>query len=96
MTWGHKTGGRQKGTPNKFTSNVKDAFSEAFEMLGGAQALYKWAQRNQTDFYKLASKLIPADLNVGIVETPEARVYPMGLPNETELPSSSEAVDRIH
>jgi len=30
-----KTGGRQKGTPNKFTGTMKQAVMEAFQALGG-------------------------------------------------------------
>lgn len=93
---GKKTGGRVAGTPNKFTSSVKEAFGEAFNMLGGAEALFKWAQRNQTDFYKLASKLIPADVNLGVHEIPQARVYPKQPIDEPRLPASSETVDSVH
>lgn len=93
---GMKTGGRVAGTPNKLTQTVKEAFGDAFEMLGGAEALFKWAQRNQTDFYKLASKLIPADVNMAVVETPEARVYPLGLDEQNRLPTASETMDSVH
>jgi hypothetical protein len=58
-----KTGGRKKGVPNKVTASVKEAFAEAFDKMGGAEALLRWGALNQTDFYKLASKLIPTDLN---------------------------------
>lgn len=61
-----KTGGRQKGVQNKFTSSVKDAFASAFETLGGASALAIWGKDNPTDFYKLASKLIPSDINAAV------------------------------
>lgn len=61
-----KTGGRQKGGVNKFTSSVKDAFAEAFTNMGGSQALLEWGKKNPTDFYKLASKLIPSDINAAV------------------------------
>lgn len=89
--------GRVAGTPNKYTGKVKEAFSEAFEMLGGAEALFKWAKNNETDFYKLASKLIPTDVNMAVKEMPQARVFPLGITDEHDrLPVASEAVDRIH
>ncbi len=93
-----KIGGRKSGSVNKVTASVKDAFGDAFEMLGGAEALFKWAQRNQTDFYKLASKLIPADINMAIKETPQARVFPMGITEDehNRLSTPSETVDCIH
>lgn len=96
MAKGYKTGGRKVGSVNKLTSTVKEAFGEAFELLGGAEALVKWAQLNKTEFYKLASKLIPADLNVGIVEQPEARVYPIAPDEHNQLPAASEAMDSLH
>lgn len=58
-----KTGGRRPGTPNKNTTAIKDAFKQAFDDMGGAEALVTWGRENQTDFYKLASKLIPVDMN---------------------------------
>lgn len=93
---GRKTGGRVAGTQNKFTVSVKEAFGEAFEKLGGVEALVKWAQRNQTDFYKLASKLIPADINMAIKETPQARVYPKQPIDEPGLSPTSETMDSLH
>jgi hypothetical protein len=51
--------GRVKGVPNKTTKLIKEAFAEAFDKLGGADALVTWGRENQTEFYKLASKLIP-------------------------------------
>jgi len=60
--------GRQPGSVNKNTASIKGAFVEAFDKLGGATALAAWAQDNPTDFYKLASKLIPTELT-GQVKT---------------------------
>jgi len=57
MTRKAKTGGRQKGTPNRFTSAMRDAFRQAFDDLGGVPQLVEWAKENRTDFYKLAASL---------------------------------------
>ncbi len=89
-------GGRPAGIQNKFTMSVKEAFSEAFEKLGGVEALVRWGQRNPTDFYKLVSKLIPTDVNMAIKQIPEARVYPRQPVDESGLPAPSEAVDSVH
>lgn len=61
-----KTGGRKAGTPNKVTASVRQAFEDAFNLLqSDDQAnLLAWAKNNQTEFYKLASKLIPQDVAV--------------------------------
>lgn len=58
-----KTGGRKKGTPNKTTTAVKEAFRQAFDDLGGITALVTWAQENPTQFYQLFSKLIPTEID---------------------------------
>jgi len=66
MATGFKSGGREKGTPNKVTASIKSAFFLAFQDLGGWPALSKWAQddpKNLTEFYKLASKLIPTEIS---------------------------------
>lgn len=63
---GHvKAGGRQKGTPNKATATVKEAFAEAFEILQSDEEsnLIQWGKENTTEFYKLASKLIPLQVS---------------------------------
>lgn len=59
-----KTGGREKGTPNRSTAAIREAMLAVFEALqaraGGDNAhLLKWAEANSTDFYKLSSKLLP-------------------------------------
>lgn len=58
-----KTGGRKKGTPNKNTAAIKEAFRNAFEQMGGVQALVEWGQENPTQFYQLVSKLIPTEVH---------------------------------
>ena len=55
-----KTGGRQKGTPNKLTKSAREAFQHAFDALGGAEALTDWAQKQPSEFYRLYGRLIPA------------------------------------
>lgn len=53
------------GKPNKFTANAKQAFQLAFDKMGGADGLAKWAKENPSDFYRLYSKLIPVDVTSG-------------------------------
>lgn len=62
MAKGKKTGGRQKGTPNKVTTAFKTAVLEAFHGLGGTVALQRWGKENQTEFYKIAARLIPHEV----------------------------------
>jgi hypothetical protein len=60
--------GRKAGSANKFTKTVKEAFEIAFNELQGDKDanLVSWAKNNTTDFYKLASKLIPTSVNADI------------------------------
>lgn len=55
-----KTGGRQKGTPNKLTTSAKEAIEQAFDGIGGVEALKTWARLNQNIFYGTVwPKIIP-------------------------------------
>lgn len=53
--------GRKPGVPNKMTQSARDAFALAFEGIGGADALKRWALENQTEFFKLYARLIPVE-----------------------------------
>lgn len=66
MALGKKTGGRQKGTPNKTTASVKAASESAFNQLGGVKALVKWAQDDPGEFFKLYSKLLPIEMRADV------------------------------
>jgi len=64
MAAGRKTGGRQKGTPNKTTASMKAAIQSVYDKLqdgsGGDHAhFFNWAKTEPTEFYKLAAKLLP-------------------------------------
>lgn len=54
-----KTGGREKGTPNKLGATAKENIANVFTRLGGVQAMVKWAAENPTQFYNLYGKLLP-------------------------------------
>lgn len=66
MAKGKKTGGRKKGTPNKVTTAFKEAVLDAFNQMGGTDALLTWGMQNQTEFYKIAARLIPAESSVAV------------------------------
>ena len=53
--------GRKKGVPNKQTTAVKQCILNAFENIGGVANLSKWAEENQTEFYKLWGRMIPLE-----------------------------------
>lgn len=60
--------GRPKGVPNKHTAAIKAAFERAFALLqqDDQAKLEEWAKRNPTEFYKLAGKLIPSEINANV------------------------------
>ena len=69
MAIGKKSGGgSRKGSPNKLTKSVKEAFEIAFsELQEDKEAkLSNWAKENPTEFYKLAAKLIPTSVNADL------------------------------
>lgn len=68
--------GRKKGVPNKITASVKEAFELAFKNLQnkpGAK-LDDWAEANPTDFYKIASKLIPSAVQAEVTGSVDHRI----------------------
>ena len=62
-----KTGGRQKGTPNKTTSLLKDAILKAAEEAGGEGGLVGYltlqAHENPAAFMSLVGKVLPLQVN---------------------------------
>lgn len=56
--------GRKHGELNKLTKTAKEAFTYAFQSIGGAERLGQWAEKNTTEFYKLFARLIPAEQHV--------------------------------
>ena len=72
---GKKTGGRKKGTTDKFNGSVKDSVIDVFEKLGGTDGLYKWAAENPSNkriFYSSFMKMLPREVHVQNGESPES------------------------
>ena len=55
--------GRPKGSQNKLTVSIKQAFKEAFDERGGVPALLEWAAEEPTAFYNLVGRLIPTEMS---------------------------------
>ena len=58
--------GRPVGSKNKFTT-LKSAFIDAFEEIGGVDNLVEWARCNQTEFYRMLSRLLPREVEATVV-----------------------------
>ena len=66
---GHqKMGGKVKGTQNKLTRTVKETVLAVFDDLQAdpKSNLLSWGKDNPTEFYKIAAKLIPTELNANV------------------------------
>lgn len=68
--------GKPKGAVAKTTKLVKEVFADAFTELQQDKTanIITWAKANPTEFYKLASKLIPTQVNmeanIGVSDRP--------------------------
>jgi hypothetical protein len=58
-----KTGGRQRGTPNKLTADIKAAIEGALDAVGGQQYLERVAQEQPQVFCALLGRLLPKTQN---------------------------------
>lgn len=65
-TVGLNRSGRPKGAVNKTTKAAKEAIAEAFENMGGIQALVEWAGKNDDNrkvFYsQIWPKIVPLQI----------------------------------
>jgi hypothetical protein len=70
MAAGQKTGGRQKGTPNKITADIRQAIMNALDRAGGEDYLLNLAQTDPRVFVTLLAKTVPtnviADVNATV------------------------------
>lgn len=56
---GERRGGRQKGTPNKTTGELKDMILEALSDEGGVKYLREVAQKDMKAFCSLIGRVLP-------------------------------------
>ena len=82
--------GRPKGSPNRSTAGIKRAFADAFEQRGGVTALLTWAEKHETEFYRLVSKLIPTEIN-----GPSGGAIPVALTSRLDMSQLDENQLRV-
>lgn len=79
MAKGQKSGGRQKGTPNKTTAALKDLILGALADAGGQEYLKQQATANPNAFLALVGKVLPLQVKSGgsdpVVPTVVKHVY---------------------
>ena len=54
-------------TPDLKRTQIVNAFTDAFTLIGGVPRFAIWADENQTEFYKLWAKLAPRQLEQEVV-----------------------------
>ncbi len=80
-----RTGGRQRGTPNKITTVFKDAVRIVYDDIGGHAAFAAWARENPGEFFKIAARLIPTEIT-----TPGDNAITVVIQRYGALPDASE------
>jgi len=68
MAKGRKTGGRQKGTPNKDNQPLKEMILRALANAGGAAYLTEQSTKNPTAFMTLVGRVLPLQVKDGGAE----------------------------
>lgn len=60
--------GKPKGAKNKITKTVKERVLDTFNSLqeDNRANLTQWAKENPTEFYKIAAKLIPTEVDATV------------------------------
>ena len=91
MAYGRKTGGRRKGSLNRFSTSVKEQLLATFNQLQEEDKvnLLDWARANPTEFYKLSAKLLPLQVET---EDREPGVVIHILPDPNSLPILTQAI----
>jgi hypothetical protein len=71
MAYKKGEGGRPKGASNKLTKTFKELVSETVQKLNDnpKTTMENWAVQNQTEFWKIASKLIPTEVQAKVEAT---------------------------
>lgn len=84
-----KAPGRPPGTQNKLTKTVRQAVLDAFHELqeDTDHKLTSWAKKEPTEFYKIASKLIPTEISGSVKQIIVARI---GDENDTDARDGSD------
>jgi UV DNA damage repair endonuclease len=94
--------GRKQGSLNRYTNTVKDSVLEAFEKLGGVKHMVAWAKKHPTDFYRIASKLIPQQINADVQHFHEASELPdhelehIASTGSPRTPKAKKGAEKLH
>jgi hypothetical protein len=76
-----KTGGREKGTPNKITADVRAMVLAALDRAGGEDYLLEQARDNPKAFLSLVGRILPTQIT--------------GKDDKDLIPSATATPDRV-
>lgn len=94
MAKGVKTGGRQKGTPNKVTQDVRAAILEVADNLGGAEGMLNWVKADPVNERIFWSQIYPKTLPKEIKQEISANVTQSGVLRVPGVAPSEEAWEK--
>lgn len=63
---GERRGGRQPGTPNRVTRDVRQAIQVAFDRLGGVDYIERLGRTDPKTFVPLLSKIVPQKIEADV------------------------------
>jgi len=82
--------GRPKGAKDKTSATAKENILAVFSRLKGTAGMAKWAEENQTEFYRIYARLLPKEVNQTLeIKEPKTReeivaaAESLGMPTET-------------
>lgn len=95
---------RPKGSPNKYSAELKQAFLKAFHFaqLDDRSKLDNWAAANPDKFYPLIARLLPTEIEMDITKTTfniniSGYEQPMIEQNgRAELPIAPETIEGVY
>ena len=101
--------GERPGSVNRFTGTFRDAVQTVYNGLGGHGAFQKWAKSNRTEYYRIASKLIPLEIKGSVKDqitvivqratpqpialNPKLEPYPRGMTSRTMMTPPNHVAD---
>ena len=72
--------------------DVVNAFQAAFDLIGGVPRLALWANANETEFFKLYSKMLPSQASSALGESNELRLTLAIAPSALDAPAPAKEV----
>lgn len=97
---GRRPMGRKPGVQNKATALIKNKILEVFQLLQedpeyASASLSEWAKREPGEFYKIASKILPLEIEAKVRQVIVVKVLDEDDDGEEELPVEDAEFEEI-